>query len=178
LTKIKFFDVQKEALPQLTTGMLRFPQIKAFSAGQWADIDFKPPQDFREQVYNQVEKEVHMAAKRGQPVTALQAEEMYYSVAGPAVTLILEESLTSFYNRSQVRLHNYWKQVSTRRSWYFKKYIEPLGPSMEELAQFEGHDASQYSAFGETIMPTMTSPSAAPVDVPNASPNPIGAGTG
>lgn len=178
LTKLTFFDVQKEALPELTTGMLRFPQVKGFSAGQWADMDFKPPQDFREEVYSQVEKEVHRAAKRGQPVTALQAEEMYYSVAGPAVTMMLEESIISFYNKSQIRLHNYWKQISVRRSWYFKKYVDPMGPSIDEQAKERGYDVGDFSAFGEATAPTVTSPAAAPVDVPNASPNPLGAGTG
>jgi hypothetical protein len=175
-TKIQFFDVQKEAVPKLTEGMLRYPQVKAFSAGQWADMDFKPPQDFRESMYQRVEREVHRAAKRGQPINAVQAEEMYYSVAGPATAIVLEESIMSFYNQSQVRLHNYWKQISLRRSWYYKKYVEPIGKTAEELASERGQSPADWSIFGETWAPTLTSPSAAPNDIPNATMSPLGSG--
>mmetsp|Transcript_47013 Transcript_47013/g.144929 ORF Transcript_47013/g.144929 Transcript_47013/m.144929 type:complete len:345 (-) Transcript_47013:212-1246(-) len=176
VTKLRFFDVKKETAPELTKGMVRFPQVKAFSAGQWADIEYKPPQDFREMVYARVEKEVHRAAKTGTPISALQAEEMYFSVAGPAVSQVLEESIMTFYNKSQVRLHNYWKQISQRRSWYFKKYVEPVGKSADEIAAEYGTHASDFANFGEATAPTVTSPSAAPSEVPNAVPLSGGAG--
>ena len=176
VTNLSFYDVQKEAVPKLSEGMVRFPQVKAFSAGLWADMDFKPPQDFREMIYGRVEKEVHAAAKRGQPISAIAAEEMYFSVAGPAVAQVLEESIMSFYNQAQVRLHNYWKQVSVRRSWYFKKYIEPMGMTEEAFAASLGQDKFEYAAFGEATSPTMTTPSAAPHNVPNAAPSSLGAG--
>lgn len=175
-TKAKFFDIKKEAVPELCEGMVRYPQVKGFSAGQWGDIDFKPPQDFRETIYARVEKEVHAAAKRGQPVSALQAEEMYFSVAGPAVAQVLEEDIMSFYNKAQVRLHNYWKQVSVRRSWYFKNYVDPVGETQADLAKKLNTDPADWSAFGEATAPTLTTPSAAPHDIPNASPSNLGAG--
>ena len=176
VNKLRFFDVKKEDTPELTKGMVRFPQVKAFSAGQWADIDYKPPQDFREMIYGRVEKEVHRAAKMGTPISAIQAEEMYFSVAGPAVAQVLEESVMTFYNQAQVRLHNYWKQTSTRRSWYFKKYVDPVGKSAEEIAAEYGTDVAEFANFGEATAPTLTSPSAAPHKVPNANPSPLGAG--
>eukprot|EP00758_Cryptobia_borreli_P003455 Tbor_TRINITY_DN3756_c0_g1::TRINITY_DN3756_c0_g1_i1::g.2338::m.2338 len=124
--KLTFYEINKDENPELTKGMVRFPQIKAFAAGQWADIDYKPPQAFREKLYNQVQSEVkHRGDRNGEVITALQAEEMYFSAAGPSMLLVTEDSLTKFYTSAQVRLHNYWKQVSVRRSWFFKKYIEP-----------------------------------------------------
>ena len=121
--RLHFYEIQKERLPEATRPLLRYPQIKGFSQGQWVDLDWKPPAEYTENVYRQVESHVHAMRKKGQSVTALQAEEMYFSVSAPAMTVILEESLSSFYSRTQAHLHNYWKQVSKRRSWYFKKYL-------------------------------------------------------
>lgn len=173
--KLHFFDVQREAVPELTEGMMRFPQVKAFSGGQWADIDFKPPQDFRENVYQAVEREVHERARKGEPVTAVQAEEMYFSIAGPATLQILQDSVTGFYNQAQVRLHNYWKQVSHRRTWYYRKYVADKDVSGNVVPLQTPGDIS---IFGETTVPTVTSPAAAPAEIPNPDPVSIGVGDG
>jgi hypothetical protein len=120
-----FYEVQRESDPALTEGLLRFPQVKAFNGGAWQDIDFKPPAEYRESVYRSIEGEVRDAQTRGNPITAIQAEEMFFSVAGPAMHQVLEDSLYRFYNNTQVRVHNYWKQIAARRAWFFKKYVEP-----------------------------------------------------
>lgn len=123
--KLTYYEVSKDECPELTKGMVRFPQVKGFAGGQWHDVDFKPPSEFREKLLRDVENEVQRMANNGIAVTAVQAEEMYFSGAGPAMLLILEESIYEFYTKSQTRLHNYWKQVSVRRSWFYKKHIEP-----------------------------------------------------
>lgn len=122
---LKFYEVNRHEIPELTKGLVRFPQIKGYSGGQWTDIDFKPPTAFREELYSSIEREVKRLKNQGRPVTALEAEEMYFSGAGPAMLEITEEQLMAFYCKAQVRLHNYWKQVSMRRSWFYKKFIEP-----------------------------------------------------
>lgn len=138
MPNLNFYSVQKEDFPELVEGMVRFPQVKAFNQGQWADMDFKPPQDFRETMYQQVAKEVKKQAAEGTPVSAIQAEEMYFSASAPASTIILSEAITCFYAQAQARLHNYFKQVSVRRTWFFRKYIEPMG---------EPGDAQKYEKF-------------------------------
>jgi hypothetical protein len=146
LLKLHFYDINKdEAALELTKGLVRFPQVKGFSGGQWADIDFKPPNEYRETLYRKVELKVREANDQGQPITALQAEEMYFSLAGPSMYLILQESIQKFYNKSQVRLRNYWKQVSVRRTWFFKKFVEPnIDEHLRE--KFAGR-----SVFGEAV---------------------------
>ncbi|KAG5502916.1 hypothetical protein JKF63_04689 [Porcisia hertigi] len=143
---LKFYDVNRDDVPDLTKGLVRFPQIKGYSGGQWTDIDFKPPTAFREELYTAIEKEVKRLKNQGQPVTALQAEEMYFSGAGPAMLEITEEQLMSFYCKAQVRLHNYWKQVSMRRSWFYRKFIEP---EVEERVMDEWRTRP---IFGEKIV--------------------------
>ncbi|AAZ10224.1 cytochrome c oxidase assembly protein, putative [Trypanosoma equiperdum] len=122
---LKFYEVSKDATPQLTRNLVRYPQVKGFSGGHWTDLEFKPPAEFREELYSGVEREVTRRKREGQPVTALEAEEMYYSSAGPAMAQVLEESVVKFYCKAQARLHNYWKQVSVRRAWFFRKFVEP-----------------------------------------------------
>lgn len=143
---LKFYEISRDEVPELTKGLVRFPQIKGYSGGQWTDIDFKPPTAFREQLYSAIEKEVQHRKNEGTPVTALQAEEMYFSGAGPAMLQITEENLMSFYCKAQVRLHNYWKQTSLRRSWFFRKFIEP---------QVDNEVADEWrtrSLFGEKVV--------------------------
>lgn len=143
-TKMHYYDINKDEVPpEMTRGLVRFPQVKGYSGGQWVDLEFKPPTEFREQLYSQVEKEVRARKSDGRPVTALQAEEMYFSAAGPSMYIILSESISKFYTVSQVRLHNYWKQVSVRRSWFFKKFVEP---NVEEKIRDEW---AVKSVFGE-----------------------------
>ncbi|KAG5477058.1 hypothetical protein LSCM1_05398 [Leishmania martiniquensis] len=122
---LKFYEVNCSDVPELTKGLVRYPQIKGYSGGHWTDIDFKPPTAFREELYAAIEKEVKLRKNQGRPVTALQAEEMYFSGAGPAMLEITEEQLMKFYCKAQARLHNYWKQVSMRRTWFYRKFIEP-----------------------------------------------------
>jgi len=142
---LRFYDINKDDAPELTKGLVRFPQVKGYSGGQWVDLEFKPPAAFREQLYQQVEREVRKSTNEGKPITALQAEEMYFSAAGPSMLMLLDESITNFYKQSQVRAHNYWKQVSVRRTWFFKKFIEPR---VDEAVREEW---SQRSVFGETV---------------------------
>jgi hypothetical protein len=134
---LHFYDVQREAHPELTTGLVRYPQVKAFNGGQWADLDFKPPSTYRESIYAGVEKQVKAAEEEGAPMTAMQAEEMYFSVSGPAIHMVLEDSALKFYNQVQVRVHNYFKQVGTRRAWFFNKYIDAEG-TPGTAGQFKG----------------------------------------
>lgn len=122
---LRFYEVNKNEVPELARGLVRFPQIKGFSGGAWTDIDFKPPAAYRDELYREVEKEVRRQMDKGTPVTALQTEEMYYSGAGPAMLEVTEEAITAFYTKAQVRLHNYWKQVSVRRTWFYRKFVEP-----------------------------------------------------
>ncbi|CAC9494805.1 conserved hypothetical protein [Leishmania infantum JPCM5] len=143
---LKFYDVNRNDVPDLTKGLVRFPQIKGYSGGQWADIDFKPPTAFREELYAAVEKEVKRLKNEGKPVTALQAEEMYFSGAGPAMLEVTEEQLMKFYCKAQVRLHNYWRQVSMRRTWFYRKFIEP---EVEERVMDEWRARS---VFGEKVV--------------------------
>lgn len=124
-TGLHFYDLNAADDPVMVDGMRRFPSLKAFSSGNWQDVEFKPPQEFRDAVLNSVQNEVEERGKTGQPVTALEAEEMYFSVAAPAMMQTVEDSLWAYYNAARVRMHNYWKQVSVRRTWYFRKYIEP-----------------------------------------------------
>ena len=144
---LRFYQVQKETQPTLVTGMVRFPQMKAFSGGQWADIDHKPPEYHRQETYKRVAQEVQRMSDLGTPIDALQAEEMYFSASGPAIATVVNESVTDFYLKAQARMHNYWKQVSVRRTWFFRKYIEPQAPKGSA-------EASQYfSVFGERVDP-------------------------
>lgn len=143
---LKFYEVNRSAVPELTRGLVRFPQIKGFSGGQWTDIEFKPPTAFRDELYTEVEREVRARKKQGTPVTAIQAEEMYFSAAGPAMLEIMEENVLDFYCKAQVRLHNYWKQVSVRRTWFFKKFMEP---NIEESIADEWRTKS---VFGEKVV--------------------------
>eukprot|EP00759_Apiculatamorpha_spiralis_P000697 PhF_6_TR10275/c0_g1_i1/m.15925 len=145
-SRLHFYEVQKEKLPEATKHMVRFPQLKGFNHGQWVDIDYKPPQEFRDSIFQQVEHHVHMQRKSGRAVTALEAEEMYFSASAPAISLIMEDSITSFYTKTQVRLHNYWKQVSQRRSWFYKKYILS---EVDEASK--GAFNQDISLFGETV---------------------------
>lgn len=149
LTNLHFFDIVKEETPELVKGLVRFPQIKGFSAGHWVDLDFKPRESFREELYQNVEREVRELEEQGTPVTALEAEEMYFSACGPAMRTVMEESIIGFYMKSKARLHNYWKQVSTRRSWFYTKFIQPQVP--EQLTD-EWRTAS---VFGEKIVMTV-----------------------
>ena len=64
-------------------------------------------------------------SSEGSVVSALQAQEMYFSAAGPSMAIICMENISLFYGTSQARLHNYFKQVSLRRSWFFKKFMLP-----------------------------------------------------
>ncbi|PBJ78752.1 hypothetical protein TcG_03664 [Trypanosoma cruzi] len=146
LPNLKFYEINKEEVPELTKNLVRYPQVKGFSGGHWTDLEFKPPADFREELYMAVEREVKRRKDEARPVTALEAEEMYFSAAGPSMLEVLEESIVKFYAKSQVRLHNYWKQVSVRRSWFFKKFIEP---KVEERLREEWQ---MKSLFGEKIM--------------------------
>ncbi|KAH9599460.1 hypothetical protein LSM04_002374 [Trypanosoma melophagium] len=125
LPNLHFYDVNRDEVPELAKGLVRFPQVKGYSGGHWTDLEFKPPAAYREEVYAGVEREVGRRKNAGRPVTALEAEEMYFSAAGPAMLQVLEESVIRFYTKSQVRLHNYWKQVSVRRAWFFRRFIEP-----------------------------------------------------
>ncbi|EPY26168.1 hypothetical protein STCU_06287 [Strigomonas culicis] len=143
---LKFYDVNRNALPELTKGLVRYPQIKGFSGGQWTDIEFKPPSQFREELYSDIEREVQARKEEGVPITALQAEEMYFSAAGPAMLEITEENLLLFYRKAQVRLHNYWKQISVRRTWFFRKFIEP---QIDETVKDEWRTKS---IFGEKVV--------------------------
>ncbi|KAK7194542.1 cytochrome c oxidase assembly protein [Novymonas esmeraldas] len=143
---LKFYDVNRDAVPELAVGLVRFPQIKGYSGGQWTDIDFKPPTAFREELYAAIETEVRRLKNQGRPVTALQTEEMYFSGAGPAMLEITEEQLMQFYCKAQVRLHNYWKQVSLRRTWFYRKFIEP---EVEERVMDEWR---MRSIFGEKVV--------------------------
>lgn len=122
---LHFYDLNAGDDAVMVEGMRRFPQLKAFASGNWQDIDFKPPQDFRDSVLHSVQNEVDERQKKGDPLTAMQAEEMYFSVAAPAMWETVEDSIYKYYNTARARIHNYWKQVSLRRSWYFKKYIQP-----------------------------------------------------
>ncbi|KAG5500260.1 hypothetical protein JIQ42_04595 [Leishmania sp. Namibia] len=143
---LKFYDVNRSDVPELAKGLVRFPQIKGYSGGQWIDIDFKPPTAFREELYAAIEEEVKRLKNQGKPVTALQAEEMYFSGAGPAMLEITEDQLMKFYCKAQVRLHNYWKQVSMRRSWFYRKFIEP---EVDERVMDEWRGRS---VFGEKLL--------------------------
>nr|CCD11904.1 unnamed protein product [Trypanosoma congolense IL3000] len=125
LPNLKFYEISKSSTPELTKNLVRYPQVKGYSGGHWTDLEFKPPTEFREELYAGVEREVVRRKREGRPVTALEAEEMYFSAAGPAMTQVLEESITKFYCKAQARLHNYWKQVSVRRAWFFRRFIEP-----------------------------------------------------
>ncbi|CUF78932.1 Hypothetical protein, putative [Bodo saltans] len=144
--KLHFYDINRDEVPQeMTKGLVRFPQVKGYSSGQWVDLDFKPSAEFREELYMGVEREVRARANDGVPVTAVQAEEMYFSAAGPSMLMVLEENLTQWYMKSQTRLHNYWKQVSVRRSWFYKKFVEPTVD--EEVRE----DWRTKSVFGEAV---------------------------
>lgn len=144
--KLHFFDINKDETPvEMTKGLVRFPQVKGYSSGQWVDLDFKPSAEYREDLYQDVEREVKARAQDGEPVTAIQAEEMYFSAAGPSMLMVLEENMTRFYMKSQTRLHNYWKQVSVRRSWFYKKFVEPRVDT--ELRE----EWRTKSVFGEAI---------------------------
>lgn len=123
--KLTFYEVSKEDTPELTKGMVRFPQLKGFSAGQWADIEYKPSHEFREKLQKQVEAEVRRQTDQGAVISALQAQEMYFSAAGPSMAVLCLENVSRFYGSSQARLHNYFKQVSLRRTWFFKKFMLP-----------------------------------------------------
>jgi hypothetical protein len=141
-----FYDVQKEKHPSLVAGMVAFPQVKAFAGGQWADISFKPPQYFRDETYKKVAEEVRrLSEEDGTVVDAVQAEEMYFSASGPALLTCVRDSVSDFYIKSKVRMHNYWKQVSVRRTWFFRKYIEPQYP------KGSAEHAKQLSVFGEVV---------------------------
>lgn len=128
---LDFYEVHREGSPELVKGMVRFPQVKGYTGGQWTDLDFKPPQEYRDSLYRSIGREIDAMRKEGAAITALQAEEMYFSSAGPAMYLILNESISGFYTKAQVRLHNYWKQVSVRRTWFYKTVIEPRVPKEE-----------------------------------------------
>ncbi|EPY37359.1 hypothetical protein AGDE_06575 [Angomonas deanei] len=143
---LKFYEINRNEVPDLTKGLVRFPQIKGYSGGQWTDIDFKPPAEYREQLYSDIEKEVKKRKNMGEPVTALQTEEMYFSAAGPAMLEIMEENLITFYAKSRVRLHNYWKQISVRRTWFYRKFIEP------QVDEEVGDEWRVKSIFGERIV--------------------------
>mmetsp|Transcript_29763 Transcript_29763/g.46020 ORF Transcript_29763/g.46020 Transcript_29763/m.46020 type:complete len:240 (-) Transcript_29763:11-730(-) len=122
--KLRFIEVNSTSAPQMTAEMARFPLLKGYSQGWSLDMDFKPPPDFRDEAQKKIQRKI-LSDSDGKLVNALQAEEMYYSVSAPAITVILEESISSFYTKSQADLHNYWGQVSRRRSWFYKKYIAP-----------------------------------------------------
>ncbi|KNH07499.1 hypothetical protein XU18_2031 [Perkinsela sp. CCAP 1560/4] len=121
--RLHFFEVNREDAPRLTRDMIRYPQIKGYSQGSSLALDYKPPVEFRQHAQEQIKKEITHRKASGKPVNALQAEEMYYSVSAPAIAVELEESVCSFYTKSQVDLHDYWGQVSRRRSWFYKKFI-------------------------------------------------------
>nr|CCC46927.1 conserved hypothetical protein, fragment [Trypanosoma vivax Y486] len=125
MPNLKFYEISKNDSPQLTKNLVRFPQVKGYSGGHWTDLEFKPPAAYREELYAGVEQEVSRRKREGRPVTALEAEEMYFSAAGPAMLEVLEASVVGFYSKAQARLHNYWKQVSVRRAWFFRRFIEP-----------------------------------------------------
>lgn len=129
LPELDFYEVHKEGAPDLVKGMVRFPQVKGYSGGQWSDLDFKPHQEFRDSLYKRIGKELDELRAVGEPVTALQAEEMYFSAAGPAMYLVMNDSIRGYYSKQRNRMHNYWKQVSVRRSWFYKKFVEPRVPS-------------------------------------------------
>eukprot|EP00760_Papus_ankaliazontas_P002764 PhM_4_TR11256/c0_g1_i1/m.69962 len=142
--RLHFYDVSKEKVPEATKGMVRFPQVKAFHHGQWTDVDFKPPQEFRDNAFQQVEYQVHKQRKQGVPVSAVQAEEMYFSISAPAITQIMENSIADFYAKTQARCHNYWKQIAQRRAWFFNKYVAPAGSKPSSPVSNDG-----VSIFGE-----------------------------
>lgn len=146
LPNLHFYEINRNEAPELAKGLVRFPQIKGFSGGAWTDIDFKPPTAFREELYREVEKEVRRQKNKGTPVTALQTEEMYYSGAGPAMLEITEDNIVKFYSKAQVRLHNYWKQVSVRRTWFYRKFVEP---QVDEKIKEEWQTKS---VFGEKVV--------------------------
>jgi hypothetical protein len=148
LPNLHYYDVKREDLPELTKGLVRYPQVKGFSGGQWVDLEFKPRQAYRDSLYSKIEKEVESLEELGSPVTAVQAEEMYFSAAGPAMKLELEASIMDFYLKSKRRMHNYWKQVSVRRSWFFTKFVQPRIP--EDVAE----EWSGASVFGEKVVAT------------------------
>jgi hypothetical protein len=147
---LHFFDLNAGDDPVMVDGMRRFPQLKAFSSGNWQDIEFKPPQDFRDSVLRSVQTEMDERNKRGEPLTALQAEEMYFSVAAPAMAEVIEDSLWGYYNSARVRIHNYWKQLSIRRSWYFKRYIEP---TVDKTQSATMRDASIFGEMRASLVP-------------------------
>ena len=124
-TGLHFYDIKKEDHPELVEGLTKFPQVKAFSGGIWADMEFKPPRAFREGVYEEIQMQVRQANEQGAPLSSIEAEEMYFSATGVATYNILHDSIKTFYNKQQIRLHNYWKQVSQRRTWFYRRYIEP-----------------------------------------------------
>lgn len=141
-----FYSVKREDHPNLTQGLIKYPQVKQFALGHWADLSFKPPKEVRESTYKKVTSEVRkMSEKEGKVLTALQAEEMYFSAAGPAMATIFQESFTGSYIKTKVRQHNYWKQISTRRTWFFRKYIEPQAPK-DNAARMQ-----QFSVLGEAV---------------------------
>ena len=148
LPNLHFYEVSKEDNPELTKGLVRYPQVKAFSGGAWTDLEFKPNETFRSDLFYSIEKEVALQEKLGNPISALQAEEMYFSSAGPAMKQVLEGSIVEFYCRSRTRLHNYWKQVSLRRSWFYTKFIKP---NVDEEVTDEWRAAS---VFGERVEAT------------------------
>ena len=125
--KLRFIEVNREDAPDITRDMVRFPQVKAYSQGESTPIDFKPPSDFRDSTYKRVKHEIERRKETGRAVSALQAEEMYYAMSAPAMTIILEESICTYYLKTQAVLHNYWGQISKRRSWFYKKFIQPIG---------------------------------------------------
>ena len=154
--RLHFYEVQREKVPEATANMVKFPQVKVFSHGQWADVDYKPPQDFRDSVYAQVERHVHQERKAGKPVTAIQAEEMYFSASAPAITTIMEESLTSFYARTQTSMHDYWKQVSLRRSWFFKNYLVDKEQGSSNAVEEAVSMSAKVSVLGEKVQKTVS----------------------
>ena len=133
-----FYNIQSDKLPTLTEGMVKFPQVKSFGGGIWSDLNFRPSQNFREKMYEEISEEVTRLNRDGQAITAVQAEEMYFSAVAPIMTDVLKESFTKFYIRNRIRMHNYWKQVSVRRSWFYKKYIKPHANTQEtgEISEF------------------------------------------
>lgn len=155
--KLRFYDVQQEKNPSLVKGLVRYPQIKGFSNGQWVDIDFKPPEEHREMQYQAVQQEVKAAQDRGAPLSAVQAEEMYFSATGPAMATVTEENITAFYNAAQARMHNYWKQVSERRAWFFKKFL-----ARTEQDLLRAKESESASLFGEQTITAIHVPNTAP----------------
>ena len=137
--KLRFLEVNREDAPEITRDMVRFPQVKGYSQGQSTPIDFKPPSEFRDETYARIKKEIEKRKLSGKAISALQAEEMYYSMSAPAMAIILEESICTFYTKTQAVLHNYWGQISKRRSWFYKKFIAPTveksseGPPQKKL---------------------------------------------